>query len=652
MTDPIRDQPTRILLIEDSVTYVFLLRASLESVTSAQFVMTHVERLSEGLQRLTEDQFDVVLVDLGLPDSQGLETVVRVCGHAPSVPVLALTALTDEATALRAMQLGVQDYLVKGPGQVDANALLRSIRYAIERKRIERALLESEERYRTVAETASDVIVTIDEDSTIIFVNPAVEKLFGYTPQEMLDQKLTLLMPERLIPSHLAALKRYIATGQRRIGWERIELFGRHKSGDEVPIEVSFGEFIKDGRRFFTGIMRDISERKLAQEVQANLEEQLRQSQKMESIGRLAGGVAHDFNNLITVIQMYSDIMKNQMPADDPLLKKVQQIRLASERAATLTRQLLAFSRKQILAPVVLDLSELVANLQLMLERLIGEDIKLSTALQPELWSIIADPGQMEQVLMNLVVNARDAMPTGGMITIETRNVQLDKSYAGTHLDTPLGPCVMLAATDTGHGMDAQTCARIFEPFFTTKPAGDGTGLGLATVHGIVKQSGGNILVYSEPGNGTTFKIYLPAGDSVPHDATPSQTRSDAKGGTETILLVEDEEMVRNLVQAVLEEIGYTILEAHTVGEASSLCEQHQGSIDLLLTDVIMPHMSGRELAEQLKALRPQMKVLFMSGYTDDAVVRHGVLTAEVEFLPKPFSADALERKVREVLDK
>lgn len=253
---------------------------------------------------------------------------------------------------------------------------------------------------------------------------------------------------------------------------------------------------------------------------------------------------------------------------------------------------------------------------------------------------------------MNLVVNARDAMPTGGMLTIETRNVDLDKSYASTHFDTPLGPCVMLAVTDTGHGIDEQTRARIFEPFFTTKSPGRGTGLGLATVHGIVKQSGGSILVYSEPGNGTTFKIYMLASDSVPDSPTAAQTRSVVQGGSETILLVEDEEMVRNLVRVVLEEIGYTILEARNVDKATSLCEQHQGSIDLLLTDVIMPQMSGRELAEQLKALRPQMKVLFMSGYTDDVVVRHGVLTAEVEFLPKPFSTGALETKVREVLDK
>ena len=392
------------------------------------------------------------------------------------------------------------------------------------------------------------------------------------------------------------------------------------------------------------GAAQDITERKL--------EEQLRQAQKMESIGRLAGGVAHDFNNLLTVIQGYCGLMETQISRGDPLLKDLEQIQRASERAAALTRQLLAFSRKQIMIPAVLDLNDLVLNLRKMLERLIGEDITLATVLQPDLWQVTADPGQIEQVIMNLAVNARDAMPTGGLLTLETGNIHLDNNFTRTYPEAPVGPCVMLTVTDTGQGMDKQTQAQIFEPFFTTKEAGKGTGLGLATVYGIIKQSEGDIIVYSKPGHGTTFRIYLPASKIISKNLATHPTQSVTHRGSETILLVEDDEMVRNLVRTVLQDNGYTILEALHGGKALSVVEQHEGPIDLLVTDVIMPEMSGQELAEQLKTLYPQMKMLFMSGYTDDAVVRHGVRTAEVEFLPKPFSPSVLASKIREVLDK
>ncbi|NJN97997.1 MAG: response regulator [Anaerolineales bacterium] len=399
-------------------------------------------------------------------------------------------------------------------------------------------------------------------------------------------------------------------------------------------------------------VVRDITERKRAEEARAKLEEELRQTQKMESIGRLAGGVAHDFNNLLTVIRGYSEFMQKRMQPDDPHLEDLEQIRHASERAASLTRQLLAFSRKQILAPTILDLNILITNLHKMLGRLIGEDITLSLNLQPELWPITADPGQMEQVIMNLVVNARDAMPTGGRLTIETGNIHLDESYTQTHPTAPPGPCVLLAVTDTGYGMDKSTLTRIFEPFFTTKEPGQGTGLGLATVFGIVKQSGGDILVYSEPNQGATFKVFLPANKTQANPAFKPPVQLTRAKGHETILLVEDEEQVRSLVRNILQDQGYKVLETHLGSEALLVAQHHQHSIDLLITDVIMPQMSGRVLAEQLKKLLPDLKVLFMSGYTDDTVVRHGLLTAEVEFLSKPFSPIALLTKLREVLDK
>jgi PAS domain S-box-containing protein len=381
-------------------------------------------------------------------------------------------------------------------------------------------------------------------------------------------------------------------------------------------------------------------------------EEQLRQSQKMEAVGRLAGGIAHDFNNLLTAINGYSELTMLQLKAEDPLMQNLEEIKKAGDRAASLTRQLLAFSRKQVLQPKVIDLNSLVADIEKMLRRLIGEDIDLQTVLHRELGSIKADPGQIEQVIMNLVVNARDAMPKGGKLTIETRNVYLDQEFAEQHIATNPGPYVMLAISDTGTGMDEQTQARIFDPFFTTKEVGKGTGLGLSTVYGIVKQSGGNLWVYSELGQGSTFKVYLPRIDEGAEEYRRTTENEESLKGTETVLLAEDEEMVRKLAVQVLEMYGYRVLEAANGGTAFLICERHQETIDLLLTDVIMPEMSGRELANRLTELRPDMKVVFMSGYTDDAIVHQGVLDEDENFIQKPFTPSALAQKVREALDK
>jgi nitrogen-specific signal transduction histidine kinase/CheY-like chemotaxis protein len=392
----------------------------------------------------------------------------------------------------------------------------------------------------------------------------------------------------------------------------------------------------------FIAIKVEVTERK-------RLEQQLRQAQKMEAVGRLAGGVAHDFNNLLTIISGYSELLLEHPGEVEPLRGYVNEIRNASGRAASLTRQLLAFSRQQVLAPRVLDLNAVVANVEKMLKRLIGEDIDLVTVLGESLWPVKADPGQLEQVLLNLAVNARDAMPKGGMLTIETANVEMDKSYAQRHFPLSPGPYVLLAFSDTGIGMDAETQARLFEPFFTTKEMGKGTGLGLATVYGIVKQSGGYIWVYSKVGKGTTFKIYLPRSDEVA-ESEPRRNGVKAQSGTETLLLVEDEEAVRALVRSALKEKGYRVLEASGGEEALKLSEQYGGPIDLLVTDVVMPQMSGPELADRLANSHPQIKVLYISGYTDYAGLHHGALDLGAAFLQKPFSPEALARKVREVL--
>jgi two-component system cell cycle sensor histidine kinase/response regulator CckA len=390
--------------------------------------------------------------------------------------------------------------------------------------------------------------------------------------------------------------------------------------------------------------------RSLGDDIRTGLEGQLRQAQKMEAVGRLAGGVAHDFNNVLSVILSYADLMLESLQRDDPMRDDVEEIRTAGGRAADLTRQLLMFSRQQVLEPMVLDLNDLLARMDKMLQRILGEDVDLLFVGASNLGRLRADPSSIEQVVMNLVVNARDAMPTGGKLTIETANVDLDEDFVRHHVNTKAGPYVMLAVTDTGVGMDAATRSRVFEPFFTTKPVDKGTGLGLSTVFGIAQQSGGCVYVYSEPGAGTTFKVYLPRVDRE-IDKARVTTVMPMRRGSETILLVDDDEQVRLVARNILRKNGYHVLDAGHAGEALLLCEQHPGTIHLLLTDVVMPQLSGPELAKRLAKSRPGMRLICMSGYTDDSIVRHGVLGNEIAYLQKPITPESLTRKVREVLD-
>jgi PAS domain S-box-containing protein len=399
------------------------------------------------------------------------------------------------------------------------------------------------------------------------------------------------------------------------------------------------------------GVATDITQRKRAEEALRESEEMFRQAQKMDSIGTLAGGIAHDFNNLMTAVTGYSELVLRKMPGADPLRLKVEEIRKAGERAALLTRQLLAFSRKQMLKPVVLDLNTVITGMGKMLPRLIGEDIDLRFDLHVSLGQVEADPGQMGQVLMNLVVNARDAMPAGGCLTVKTENIEFTGRAAKRHMVLDSGSYVVLSVTDNGVGMDADTQSHIFEPFFTTKEVGKGTGLGLATVYGIVKQSGGSVWVYSELGKGTIFRIYLPRVDAIAAEEEHENAPQPVAKGDETILLVEDEDMVRDLAKDILEDYGYSVLIAANGGEGLRVCREFDGDIHLIITDVVMPQMSGPEMAESVQVLRPETSVLYMSGFTDDAVVRHGVLTEDMCFIQKPFSAESLAFKVREILD-
>jgi two-component system, cell cycle sensor histidine kinase and response regulator CckA len=398
--------------------------------------------------------------------------------------------------------------------------------------------------------------------------------------------------------------------------------------------------------------LREAGERQARRRAEDSLrktQQQLMHAQKLDAVGRLASGVAHDFNNLLSVVLSYATLTLHDLKADDPLRVALEEIRKAGVRAGELTRQLLAFSRHQVMQPRVVALDQVLAGMETMIARLLGADVEVTMLASSGLGKIVADPGQLEQVVTNLVVNARDAMPAGGMLTFETRNVDLDEEYARQHFGVKAGPYVLLAVTDSGFGMDRETQARIFEPFFTTKEKGKGTGLGLSTVFGIVQQSRGHVWVYSEPGRGTTFRVYFPRTDAAAEPAR-SEPAPLSGHGTETILLVEDDEPVRTVACGILRRYGYRVLEASNGGEALLVCEQHGARIHLLLTDVVLPRMSGRQLVERLAPMRSEMKVLFMSGYADEAVLQHGILESDAAFLQKPLTPEALVRKVREVL--
>jgi PAS domain S-box-containing protein len=512
-----------------------------------------------------------------------------------------------------------------------------------ERRRAEDALRANERRLRTLFETVNLIVLMLDANARVDYVNPYFLNLTGYTRDEAFGSNWV----ERFLPK---AQQAELSGVFRELLERDVHPHYRNpivtKAGEERTISWH-NTVLRDAQGRPTGTLsigEDITEHQ-------RLEEQFRQAQKMEAVGRLAGGVAHDFNNLLTVITSYSTLLLDDMGAADPRREDLEEIRKAAAGAAGLTRQLLAFSRQQVLEPRVLDLNAVVAGAGKMLQRLIGEDVALVTVLSPDLGSVKADPGQIEQVIMNLAVNARDAMPDGGKLTIETVNVELGETYTQEHRPVSPGPYVLLSVSDTGTGMDESTKAHLFEPFFTTKEQGRGTGLGLATVYGIVKQSGGFIWVYSEPSHGTTFKIYLPRVNEPAGDLQQGQPLESLRG-TETILLAEDAAGVRAVAREVLKRNGYSVMEASDGRAALDLAASHSGPIHLLVTDVIMPEMSGRQLADRLREGRPELKVLFVSGYTDDAIIRHGILEPGIAFLQKPFTPDALARKVREVLQR
>ncbi len=524
-------------------------------------------------------------------------------------------------------------YVVGGRRVVQCNVRDNTVRKRTEDER---------RRLMTAIEQADEVVLVTDVDGAITFVNAAFQTVTGYTRGEVLGKNPRLLKSGTQGDDFYRALWATLAAGKT---W-RGRLVNKKKDGSLYTQDATLSPVRDhDGNiASFVAVARDVT-------AALALEAQFLHAQKMEAVGRLAGGIAHDFNNVLSVILSYAEVMREDMKPDDPRRADVEEIEKAGLRAAELTRQLLAFSRRQVLETKVLNPNAAIGGIAKMLRKLLGADIELATLPADDLWNVKVDPGQLEQVLMNLAVNARDAMPHGGKLTIETANVTLDEAHSTTHPDVRAGHYVQIAVGDSGLGMDADTQARIFEPFFTTKEKEKGTGLGLATVFGIVRQSEGHIAVESEPGVGTTFRIYLPkfGGAAAP---SPAQSEElEAAAGSETILLVEDEDQVRVLARDVLRRHGYVVLDAASAGEALLVCEQHEAPIDLLLADVVLPRMNGRLLAERIATLRPAIKVLLMSGYTDDAVLLRGVLDSDLAFLQKPLTPTSLARKVREVLD-
>ena len=642
------------------------------------FMLEAVHSSRHALALLQENNYDLVLADLRMPDMTALDLLSEAKHLGLVVPFIIITGKGDEAAAVSALKLGVYDYIVKRDGYL--TQLPYAIDNAIARSQLiqtnQRLETELAERERAEAENTrllvegigqrqrlDEIIASVpglvweawgrpDEvDQKTNFVSSHVERMLGYSVKQWLSTPnfwLTIVHPE----------------DKQRAAREAAELFASGKGGASqfrwiardghvVWVEAHSTVICDDkgnpvGMR---GVTIDITASKEAEQDRAQLEEQLRQAQKIDSIGRLAGGLAHDFNNILTAINGYADLIFLDLEPDSPLRPSLAEIRRAGERAGDLTRQLLAFSRRQLLQPRVLDLNSLITVNIKMLKRLLGEDIELVTLLDPSLGQVKADAGQMDQVILNLALNARDAMPEGGKLTLETRNVALDEEYAQQHFSLRPGSYVMLSMSDIGCGMDAETLAHIFEPFFTTKGPGKGTGLGLSTVYGIVQQSGGSIWVYSELGAGTTFKIYLPRiGEPLP-EAEEKRTEPESPRGSETILVVEDDEIVRNLTCQALRRYGYQVVEAADGGEALLACERHPEMIPLMITDVVMPQMSGPELAARLQQLHPETQVLYISGYTGDAVVRHGLSTAALFFLQKPFTPRALVHRVRDILD-
>lgn len=627
----------RILMIESDSSFAATIRGMLQDRQNSSFQLAQAESLRAAASMLAAESFDGLLLDAQALDSRGIPGTVKMCPQIRSLPVIAM--ISEEVTGNRLVNGGADEFLVKKT--LNPELLQKTLRYAIERSRTERALRQSEKRFQDLFENAKDILFTLDLEGNVTSLNKSAEEVMGWTREEARSINIKSLVA----PEHANLCNQFMQRILNEEPLQHFEISLLRKDGRKALLETSARLIYSDGQKQgIQGIARDVTERR-------QLEGMVRQSQKLEAIGRLSGGLAHDFNNLLCVISGHAELLSERLGETLPAVTNVTQIKKAVDSAATLVRQLLAFSRKQVFHSQIVDLNAIVAETEKLLGRLIGEDIEFFTSLEPELGRVLVDPVQVEQVLVNLVLNARDAMPQGGKLTIETCNLDLEEGSPCSGGIAPAGKYVALTVTDNGCGMDEETQSRIFEPFYTTKEFGKGTGLGLASVHGIVKQSGGFIWVYSELGQGTTLKVYLPRVDDPVETLPPEGTRKEVRRGTETVLLVENAEPLRALAKEFLKSNGYAVMEADNGNEALRIARAFGGTIDLLLTDVIMPGMGGKQLAERLTAVRPATKVLYMSGYPDDALAQSGSPGKGTVFLEKPFTRETLLRRVRQALD-
>ena len=633
----------RVLFIADSGDDVQLILRELRGggFTPDYSVVDTAEAMR---QALAVGRWDLIIAEHSLPGFDAPEALSVLAQSGQDLPFIVVSGHLGEDLAVACMRAGATDYLTKDNLARLVPAVereLREVEQRRQRREAVQALRATEERYRLLVENVADVITVVDDKGRISFASPSVARVLGYAPQEVVGRRFMDFVHPEDVKVVSAGLDEALLRGATPL---ITGLRFQHREGGWRVLEGSAARLVEpDGSTSVVTAGRDITER-------IRLEAQLHQSQKMEAVGRLAGGVAHDFNNLLTVILGYSNLLLDQLAENRLLYQEVDEIKRAADRATALTQKLLAFSRKQVLSLRPVNVNVVVEGMADMLRRLIGEDIELGMKLDPGLGFTRVDPGQIEQVVMNLAVNARDAMPRGGRLSIETTDVELDAALARIRA-LQAGPYVMLAVTDQGAGMDEATQARLFEPFFTTKDPGKGTGLGLSTVYGIVRQCGGSIFVDSEPGRGSSFKVYLPRVEGVGEAETADRLSPGEARGDETIVLVEDEPMVCALVSEVLRKNGYQVLEFANGREASARLRHHDGRIHALVTDVVMPGMSGIELARQLAQDRPDIRILYLSGYTDDLVERQGALRPGRGFLQKPFTPDTLLHRVRELLD-
>ncbi len=640
---------TRILIVDDEKDFGVLIGELLSMVKGSAYQLDWVGSYDAALAVLEADHHDVWLVDYQLGGHDGLELIREAHARGCKAPMILLTGHGGHEVDMAAMKLGASDYLPKD--RLDSRTLERCIRYALERTRAQDFLQASETRFRSAFYGATSGMAMTSMEGRFLQVNRSLCEMLGYTVAELLDKTLLGVMPAE----DAATTQKMQETLMRGGTPTQVEQQYLNKQGGTVWTQWSMS-LLRDRQGaplcFFSQV-HDLTQRKKTEEALRHSEEQLHHAQKMDAIGRLAGGVAHDFNNVLTVISGYATMLARKLEGNTSLRRETEEIQEAIDRAATLTRQLLALSRKQSLKPQVLNVNAVIGGLEKMLRRLIGEDVELRVELDAAAGRVRADAGQIEQSVMNLAINARDAMPSGGKIIIKTASVTVEAKDATGDDDLSPGEYTTITVSDTGTGMSEEVKKHLFEPFFTTKPRGKGTGLGLATSYGIIKQSGGHVRVDSQPGKGATFTIYLPVCFDPVEESSSRAEAAVVHPGKETVMVVEDEDALRHFAGQLLRDAGYTAVEARNGTEALRLLENPTSRpIDLVVADVIMPQMGGRDLAERIHQLRPQTPILFTSGYTDDMLDNSGVEKTGAAFLPKPFSPAQLTQKIREVLQK